>query len=216
LDEPLLVAARLSRARLRTHARAGVLPALLRGLVRTRGAFHEGAPALAAPLLAASGEERERLVWELVLGETAAVLGHASPRAIDSGRAFKELGFDSLTAVELRNRLGAGAGVRLPATLIFDHPSPAAVAVYLLEALARREGAGAVDLDGELDLLEQRLAALPVDAAERARVGGRLQALLLGLTDGARAEESAAIAERMQTATAAEVFDFIDKELTSK
>ena len=106
--------------------------------------------------------------------------------------------------------------MRLPATLIFDHPSPAAVVVYLLEALARRDGAGAGNLDGELDRLEQRLVALPGDAAERERIGGRLQALLLGLADGARAPESAAVADRMQEATADEVFDFIDRELGSQ
>ena len=215
-DEPLVVAAGLSSARLRAHARAGALPALLRGLVRARRVVRDGEAALAVPLLAASGEERERLVRELVRGETAAVLGHATPGAVDPERAFKELGFDSLAAVDLRNRLGAATGLRLPATLIFDHPSPAAVAGHLLEALARREGTGAASLDGELDRLEQRLAALPGDAAERERIGGRLQALLLGLSEGARAQESEAVAERMQSATAAEVFDFIDRELNSK
>ncbi len=215
-DQPLLVAAGLNNARLRAHARAGVLPPLLRGLVRARRVARDGEGALAAPLRAASGEERERLVRELVRGETAAVLGHASPGAIDPERAFKELGFDSLAAVELRNRLGVASGVRLPATLIFDHPSPAAVAAFLLEALARLDGTGAGDLDGELDRLEQRLAALPGDAAERARVSGRLQALLLGLAEGARPAESEAVADRMQAATADEVFDFIDKELGSQ
>ncbi|MGA2164670.1 MAG: SDR family NAD(P)-dependent oxidoreductase [Solirubrobacteraceae bacterium] len=213
-EESLLVAARLSAARLRAHARARALPAMLRGLVRARRVAGDGESASADRLRASSGEERERLVRELVRGETAAVLGHASPGAIDPERAFKELGFDSLAAVELRNRLSAASGVRLPATLIFDHPSPAAVVVHLLQALARRDGAGGGDLDGELDRLEQRLAALPDDAAERARIGGRLQALL-ALAGGERPAESAAVADRMQEATADEVFDFIDTELNS-
>jgi acyl transferase domain-containing protein/NADPH:quinone reductase-like Zn-dependent oxidoreductase/acyl carrier protein len=215
-EEPQLVAVRLNSARLRAHARAGALPALLRGLVRARRAVRDGEGALAAPLRAASGAERERLVRELVRGETAAVLGHAAAGAIDPERAFKELGFDSLAAVELRNRLSAASGVRLPATLIFDHPSPAAVAAHLLQALARRDGVAASDLDGELDRLEQRLAALPGDAAERGRVGGRLQALLLALANGERAQDGATVAEQMQAASADEVFDFIDRELSSQ
>jgi polyene macrolide polyketide synthase len=131
-----VVPARLDLAALREQARIGVLPALLSGLVRVpaRRAL-AGAGGLAQRLAGMGGREREEAVLELVRGEVAAVLGHASPRAVDPECSFKELGFDSLAGVELRNRLSGMSGLRLPATLVFDYPSTAAVAGYLLEEI---------------------------------------------------------------------------------
>ena len=79
-------------------------------------------------------EQRRRLV-ELVCGHVAIVLGHASGHDIDAGRAFEDLGFDSLTGVELRNRLKADTGLALSRTLIFDYPTPTALADHLLQQL---------------------------------------------------------------------------------
>ncbi|MFI1934753.1 alpha/beta fold hydrolase, partial [Streptomyces sp. NPDC020330] len=132
IDRPLAVPVRLDLASLRAQARAGLLPPLLRGLVRVprKSAGTEGS--LAQRLAGVPAEGREAIAVDLVRGQVAAVLGHATADAVEPDRAFKELGFDSLAAVDLRNRLTQVSGVRLPSTLVFDHPSPLAVARFLL------------------------------------------------------------------------------------
>jgi acyl transferase domain-containing protein len=87
--------------------------------------------------------ERAGHLLDLICEQTAVVLGHAAPDAIDPGRAFHEIGLDSLTAVELRDWIARLSGLSLPATLIFDHPSPAALADYVLDALGTLPGTDA-------------------------------------------------------------------------
>jgi NADPH:quinone reductase-like Zn-dependent oxidoreductase/thioesterase domain-containing protein/acyl carrier protein len=134
----LAVPIRLNLAVLRAQARAGMLPPLMRGLVRVPALRAQAKGGSLAQQLASMPEsDRERVTLDSVQAHVGAVLGHADPDAIDPGREFKELGFDSLAAVELRNRLTQAAGLQLPATLIFDHPTPAAVARYLLTEIGR-------------------------------------------------------------------------------
>ncbi|MER8188386.1 type I polyketide synthase, partial [Kitasatospora sp. NPDC094015] len=135
VDLPALVPIRLDRAALRAGAANRPLSPLLRGLVgppaRPVAARAGSDGSLAGQLAALPAPEQETQLLELIRAQVAAVLGHASPEAVETGRAFRDLGFDSLAAVELRNRLNTATGLRLPATLVFDHPSPAALARHL-------------------------------------------------------------------------------------
>ena len=206
LDQALLVPVRLDLASLRARARAGTLPALLRGLVPAPARRTEADVPLAQRLADVQEAEREQLVLLLVQTQVAAVIGHTSPGMIDPGRAFKDLGFDSLTAVEFRNRLMQASGVRLPPTLVFDHPTSAAVAQLLLS-----EAGGSAEepsIERELARLEGMLATMAT--GEKQRVAGRLRTLLAAITDGGRQTS-----ERIEAATSVdEVFQLIDAEFS--
>ncbi|MFB7652459.1 MULTISPECIES: SDR family NAD(P)-dependent oxidoreductase [unclassified Streptomyces] len=131
---PSLVPVRLNTSALR--AQGGGLAPILRTLVgghtiRREAATQEAGPTFADRMAALGETERAEALLRTVRTHVAVVLGHTGPDTVDSDRAFKELGFDSLAAIELRNSLSAETGRRLPATLIFDHPSPLALATHL-------------------------------------------------------------------------------------
>ncbi|MFI8932325.1 type I polyketide synthase [Streptomyces sp. NPDC053474] len=138
-DDPL-VAARFDIAALRTAAAAGPLPPLLRGLAPrprpTAGASAPAGPASLRERVAALGAtERTEALVDLVRGHAAEVLGHTTADAVRADRTFKEAGFDSLTAVELRNRLAAATGLALSPAMVFDYPKPTALAGHLAAEL---------------------------------------------------------------------------------
>ncbi|MEU0153939.1 type I polyketide synthase [Micromonospora fulviviridis] len=209
--QPLLLPVHLDLAALRTGAGHDHLPAPLRGL--TGGpARRAAAPAggLRDRLAAAPAEDRRRLVEELVAGQVAEVLGYASTAAVGPDRSFTELGFDSLTAVDLRNRLTTRTGLSLPATLVFDHPTPAALTGHLLAQLG--PGPAAPTLLDELDRLEAAFAATPpetlaelaADEEVRSTVAARLRALLT------RWDGDGGVTATLDDASDDELFDFID------
>jgi acyl transferase domain-containing protein/thioesterase domain-containing protein/acyl carrier protein len=173
---PLLLAVRLDMGGLRTQAKAGILPAVLRALVRipTRQAADTG-DSLARRLAAAAESEWDGIVLELVRGHVAGVLGHASPEAVDPRRDFKDLGFDSLAAVELRNRLNQATGLKLPSTLVFDRPSTSAVAELISEQ------AGQLDVRGRAAETQER-AGIISELIENAAAGKRLDEMVTLLT----------------------------------
>ncbi|WP_433722793.1 SDR family NAD(P)-dependent oxidoreductase [Nocardia sp. CA-129566] len=133
LEVPLLAATGLDTTALRSSGTE--VPAVLRRLVpaaRTRRAPRGG---FAARLSQLPEAERAAALLDLVRTNAAAVLGHSASSAVGADRSFQDLGFDSLTAVELRNRLAEATGVRLPATLVFDYPTPSALAARLSSEL---------------------------------------------------------------------------------
>ncbi|MBU3870283.1 SDR family NAD(P)-dependent oxidoreductase, partial [Streptomyces sp. 4503] len=219
-DEALLVPLPLDMAALRAQAGSGMLPALFRGLVRaparraaeSAAAAAAGAEALRERLGGLSEPEREEVLLELVCTQVAAVLGYPGPETVDPARSFSEVGFDSLTAVELRNRLNATTGVRLPATLVFDYPTPNALVEYLRGEILPDDATAVTSLLAELDGLEKSLSGATPDDEGRSRITARLQALLAQWNDDRGPEDGAGVAEELESATDDDLFDFIGKE----
>jgi malonyl CoA-acyl carrier protein transacylase len=217
IDRPLLLPVQLDMSALRARASTGLLPAVFQGLIRAPARkASDGGGSLASKLAASPESEWDGIVSELVRGHVADVLGHDSPEAIDPQRAFKELGFDSLAAVELRNLLSQATGLKLPSTLIFDYPTPAATAKYVRSRVGG-DGSAQNVVDEQLDKLEATLVSIAGDEGERTRIKARLQTLAqrvqafladdssVSTTDDAGAEEA------LDDATDDEVFALLDK-----
>ncbi|MET7718911.1 SDR family NAD(P)-dependent oxidoreductase, partial [Streptomyces sp. NPDC005407] len=230
LARPLLLPMNLDTTPLRAHPEA--VPPLLRNLVRaparrttaasiaTAGA--EGQQDLAERLGALPSADREQYLLDLVCTQVAVVLGHGSAEDIEPDQAFKELGFDSLTAVELRNHLNAATRLRLPATLVFDYPTPLVLVRHVLDEIELPETSGAQPILGELTRLEAAMAGSTVGDEERAEITDRLRELMTqwqgsnGRTErGADpyTESDDDDGELESASTAGELFDLIDKEL---
>jgi acyl carrier protein len=190
------------------------LPPLLRGFASgiTRRATASGTdPATVTGQLARLPRAGQAsFILDLMRAQVAAVLGHDTPDKVDPEIAFKDLGFDSVAAVELRNRLNAATGVRLATTVVFNHPTPAALAGHLLARLMPGEAQYDAAMLADLDRLEADISALPGGSDAQAMILRRLRALVR------RSEEHGEPGQaqgELELATDEELFAALDNEL---
>jgi pimaricinolide synthase PimS1 len=207
--DAVVVPARLDLAAFRDGDR---VPHLLRGLVR---------PAVRRPAASAAGTtvqldgltgaKRAEALLELVCEQVAVVLGHTGSDAIDPAAAFNDLGFDSLTGVELRNRLGAATGHQLAATLVFDYPTPAELAGHLSGLFGEAGPDGPDGILAELDRLEKAFLESAVDSSAHRRVAARLDVLRTRWSEHGTPDDAAEL--DLDDATDSEMFELLDQEL---
>lgn len=163
-------------------------------------------------LAAADEAQRRRLLDDLVHRETAAVLGHGGGARIAGEKSFRELGLDSLAAVELRNRLGERTGLSLTPTLVFDFPTPAALTEHLVAELAPAADAPAQSVIRGLDELERMLRAAGPGSATERYAEQRLRALMAQVGGAARKSESDEARAAMDVSDE-ELFEILDGEI---
>ncbi|MET7718715.1 SDR family NAD(P)-dependent oxidoreductase, partial [Streptomyces sp. NPDC005407] len=222
-EEPAAVVAQVNWAQFVPAFTAGRVSPLLADLPEARAAWEAarstaGADGLRERLAACPAEERSRMLVDVVREQAALVLGHANAESVDAARAFRESGFDSLTAVEFRNRLNAVTGLRLPATLVFDHPAPLDLASFLHSELLgpdtdAPESTGVV---ADVDKLAAVLAAAgsaEVNGETHLRVTAKLKELLSLWTGVEAADDAGRKVAKLDEATDDEMFDLINKEL---
>ncbi|WUI01409.1 SDR family NAD(P)-dependent oxidoreductase [Spirillospora sp. NBC_00431] len=180
---------------------------------------------LRARLERLTGVERDAALTELVRSRLAAVLGHSRADEVDADVTFKDMGFDSLTAVELRNQLITATGLRLPATLVYDHPTPSALAGHLRDSLLPDEADPVASVEAQLSRIETALVALATDQGAHGEITRRLQAVTArwqeaigdGPGDGPgsarHGDGSESAAARLRSASDEEILSFIHREL---
>ncbi|MGR4882335.1 KR domain-containing protein, partial [Streptomyces sp. LARHCF249] len=212
--QTLLVPVNLDLRTLRTQAAAGAgVPHLMRGLVRAGRQVARAASAadggLADRLAGLGAAEQEKLLLDLVRAQVAVVLGHAGAESVRADMAFKDAGFDSLTSVELRNRLREATGLKLPATLVFDYPTPLTIARYLRDELGTSDDVLS-RVTAKIEDVEALITGLPLD--QKSSIALRLQGLVARCNGVLEATDASTVAEQLESASADEIFDFIDGE----
>ncbi|WP_449455867.1 SDR family NAD(P)-dependent oxidoreductase [Streptomyces dangxiongensis] len=216
--EALLVPIKLDLRALRADAAAGrTVQPLLRGLVRTgrqpvRTTAGDSGGGLTRRLAGLAQAEQEALLLDLVRGQVATVLGHAGAENVGPETAFKDAGFDSLTSVELRNRLRETTGLKLAATVVFDYPNPLALARHLHTELGTTNDALSL-VHEKIEDIDSLIAGLLSDESKKADIVLRLQGLVAKCNGVVEETEGSAVAEQLESASADEVLDFINDEL---
>ncbi|WP_250280024.1 type I polyketide synthase [Frankia sp. Cppng1_Ct_nod] len=224
---PALIPARIDTTGIGRQGGTENIPQILRGLVRipvqrvTETAEPEKRP-LAVRLSGQPEREQNRQILDLIRTTATTVLGHSDSDTFEVDRGFLSSGFDSLTAVEFRNRLGTVTGLRLPTTLLFDHPTPAVLTTYLRAQLVPDPVASATPLSTEIDRLRTAMSTAAVDDNEHTEIATRVQELLrtwnsIRTTSHTRGPTSSVPGEELRddlgSATDEELFAALDDEL---
>jgi acyl carrier protein len=200
---------------LHEQGRAGILAPVLRGLIRsqlTRPPADDRS--LAARLTSLDESGRAELIASIVRDLTVTVLGQEGPEEIDSEKAFSDLGFTSLTAVEFRNRLNYQTGLKLPVSIVYDYPTLSALAQYLLKSLIPEQPSPERSLLIQLDAVEKILPELSGKKGKQTEIIGRLQSILHRLNQpGDAYGEIESNGTDLNGATDQELFDALDSEL---
>ncbi|WP_223865628.1 phosphopantetheine-binding protein, partial [Streptomyces sp. 5-10] len=194
-----------------------VLRQLVRRPVRKAAAGHGGGTGAEwrDRIAMATPEEREQLLLDLVRTHLATVLGRTDPHDIDAEGGLLEMGLDSLTAVELRNHLGTATGIRLPTTVVFDHPTSIALAKYLASRLgdstSNTERSSAHGVLAEIEKLHAMLSGVSLADEEHSMAAGRLTDVLTQFKK--RGTGDVADVESIEAATDEELFELLDGDL---
>ncbi|MFI9639154.1 beta-ketoacyl synthase N-terminal-like domain-containing protein [Micromonospora sp. NPDC051925] len=209
----LLVPVKLDLREVRADAAAGGgVPHLLRGLVRvarqSARAVSGGDGGLARRLAELTPADQEALLLDLVRAQVAVVLGHSEAGAVRADAAFKDAGFDSLTSVELRNRLREATGLKLPATLVFDYPNAQTLARHLRDEIAVEEVTPVDSVLANLAGLESAIGSVAGDDEARDRITARLRELLNAAEAAADPGPSD---DDLDTASDEELFALVDR-----
>jgi polyene macrolide polyketide synthase len=217
--DPCPLAVKFDMRQLRAHARDGDLPPVFQGLIgstrrRTSTSHKDSSGKLRQRLAAASPLEGRQILLDLVRSHAATVLRFDSSDDVPADRPFHDIGFDSLTAVELRNHLNRLTGLRLSSTVVFDHPTPSALADRIGTEMLPEES-NALPLDDELDQLEARLNEISPDAENRDRIAKRLETLLWKWNGPQTPDGEVMAKDALDSATDEEMFALIDNELGS-
>jgi acyl carrier protein len=213
----MAVPIKLDLRALRADAAAGsAMRPLLRGLLnlrrKTSRAASDDNGRLAARLAGLAPQEQEALLLDMVRTQVAIVLGHTGPATVAAEKAFKDAGFDSLTSVELRNRLREATGLTLMPTVVFDYPTPLALARHLHGEVETTDAALSL-VNSKIEHIESLITGMPYNDAKEAGVMLRLQRLLAKFNALGEQTENSTVADRLESASADEVLDFINDEL---
>ncbi|MEU8517937.1 phosphopantetheine-binding protein, partial [Kitasatospora sp. NPDC048722] len=227
-NRALAVPARFDTAALRALGDPGRMAPVLRGLVPLPVPLAPaGRPAASAPaagdrtppwvrtLSGTTEADRPRTVRELVRARVTEVLGRPANRPVPTDRGLMDLGFDSLTAVDLRNRIGADTGLRLPTTVLFDHPTVDALAAHVHGELADRLPGATAELLIRIAELEAAVdgTGTPLDEEARERVTARLSSVLARLSPDPHGAGPATTTAQVEHASDDELFELIDGQL---